>query len=378
MVYSFHDRTRDSTDSVQVFVLALTATVLGLSAYFASIFLPNLHHDFTIFSLVAPSWTILILVVLLIRSTPRLEVFCLFVTAVLWLTMGAWSSDTIGAVECFSMGNQRTPTKNGEISARTYCYDSKVIEAFSWTIFICLVFFFIIIIALANKSQVMGRPFIWQEPIFELPWFGQAPGWPGVSYSAYPQMYGGGGPMMMGGTPGMMGGTPGMIYAGGNVIQQQPGHSVVIQPGVNGQPPTISQYPAVAAVFGGYAILQGIPQTMHALTMSQTSVAMFAISSLMVFIVLHHRRSGNVLTESQEEMILIGALGLFSFAVLVAWRAITQQGVVGITGETSLTDATSKSRGGSARWPSRLTGRRRPWPCPPGDDYCVVEEWSYF
>ncbi|ETW83943.1 hypothetical protein HETIRDRAFT_170409 [Heterobasidion irregulare TC 32-1] len=106
---------------------------------------------------------------------------------------------------------------------------------------------------------------------------------------------------------------------------------------------------------------------------------MLAISCLLVFVVLHHRRSGNVLTESQEEMILIGALGLFWFAVLVAWRAINQQGSVGITDEVRLPApaATTPVRGG-ARRPSGMTGRRRPWPCSPDDVYCVVEEWSYF
>ena len=129
-----------------------------------------------------------------------------------------------------------------------------------------------------------------------------------------------------------------------------------------------------------------------------------------------------MLTESQEEMILIGALGLFWFgaspftssspvlrahtpshkireirvcvcaralerrsetnfalAVLVAWRAISQQGSVGITDEVRLPApaATTPVRGG-ARRPSGMTGRRRPWPCSPDDVYCVVEEWSYF
>ena len=123
-----------------------------------------------------------------------------------------------------------------------------------------------------------------------------------------------------------------------------------------------------------------------------------------------------MLTESQEEMILIGALGLFWFgassftssrlarahpltqgtcvraraletrsetdfvlAVLVAWRAISQQGSIGITDEVRLPApaATTPARGG-ARRPSGMTGRRRPWPCSPDDVYCVVEEWSYF
>src|SRR5882762_10644143 len=102
---------------------------------------------------------------------------------------------------------------------------------------LCAVTFYLIfVIKLATQSQAMGRPFIWREHINDLPWFGQAPGYPGLSYSSYPQSYGGYPAMYppgMVGSPGMIG-NPGMMYGGGNVIQQQPGHSVVIQPGYNG------------------------------------------------------------------------------------------------------------------------------------------------
>jgi len=225
-----------------VFVFLLSGTVLGITAFFASEFLPQLHHDFTIFSLVVPSFTIFIFFILLLSSQPRIEAFFLFIAAVLWLTMGAWSADTIGSTECFSLGDQTTPTKNGETSARAYCYESKVIEAFSWAIFILLTFFLIFVITLANRSQVLGRPFIWREDINDLPWFGQAPGYPGVSYSAYPQGGYGGYPAPY---PGPMMGAPDMVYAGGNVVQQQPGHSIVIQPGSNGMPAQVSQVPGI-------------------------------------------------------------------------------------------------------------------------------------
>lgn len=35
------------------------------------------------------------------------------------------------------------------------------------------------------------------------------------------------------------------MMGGGYVVQQNPGHSVVIRPGVNGQAPTVTQVPGV-------------------------------------------------------------------------------------------------------------------------------------
>lgn len=84
----------------------------------------------------------------------------------------------------------------------------------------------------------MGRYDIWREDIRELPWFGQAPGYPGASYASYSQ-YGNRG------YPGSYGQSYSQYptsYAG-NVVQQQPGHSLVIQPGMNGGAPTVQQVP---------------------------------------------------------------------------------------------------------------------------------------
>ncbi|KAA1466384.1 hypothetical protein DENSPDRAFT_831200 [Dentipellis sp. KUC8613] len=103
---------------------------------------------------------------------------------------------------------------------------------------------------------------------------------------------------------------------------------------------------------------------------------MLAIASLMVFIVAHHRRNGEVLSQSQEELILVSALGLFWFAVLMAWRAMNQGGGPGQAGELNVPSTSSSSAG---LQPERaFTGGRRPWPCSSDDYYCVVEEWSYY
>jgi hypothetical protein len=45
--------------------------------------------------------------------------------------------------------------------------------------------------------------------------------------------------------------------------------------------------------------------------MTQTSIAMLAIASLMFMITLQHRREAHLLTQTQEEMALIAGFGLF-------------------------------------------------------------------
>jgi len=133
----------------------------------------------------------------------------------------------------------------------------------------------------------------------------------------------------------------------------------------------------VASILTGSLLLWTLPSNMRAYTLAQTSVAILAIGSLMVFIVAHHRRSGQVFTQDQEEMILIGAFGLFWFAFLVAWRAIRQQwsfeGEMGIGG--SVPNAPRRQPGFTGN-----AGRERykSWPCSRYDVDCVVEEWSYY
>lgn len=231
-----------------VAILLLSATVLGISAYLASVFLPNLHRDFTIFGIVVPSLTIVSFLIILSWSQPRVDVVFLFILGVLWLAMGAWSADIMGNTQCDSLSGT-VPTKDGSISARSYCYEMRVIEAFSWMLFALFVIFLWILISLTTRAQALGRPYAWSEPIIELPWFGQWPGWmegesgggyayPAGSYPGTPYQ----GQMPMG-----YGGQPGQAMGGGYVVQQNPGHSVVIQPGANGQAPVITQVPGMVS-----------------------------------------------------------------------------------------------------------------------------------
>jgi len=205
-------------------VILLSGAVLGISVYFATIFLPNLHHDYSIYALVPPSWTIFIFILALVGSTPRLDAIYLFISGILWLTLAAWSSDILGATQCDALGGARIATKHGTMSARSYCDLSKVLEAFSWAIFCLITLYFMFLMSLATRSVAMGSPSIWSENIIELPWFGQAPGYPGFGYAQYSSQSGRGYA-----TSGPYSQYPGTTY-GGNVYQQQPGQTLVIQP----------------------------------------------------------------------------------------------------------------------------------------------------
>ncbi|KAH0587545.1 hypothetical protein H2248_006325 [Termitomyces sp. 'cryptogamus'] len=208
-------------------VFLLSATVLGLAAHFANLFLPRLHPEFTIFSLVVPSLTLLVFLVSIQWAQPRTEAPMLFVVGTLWLAMGAWSTDIIGTVQCDGLAGQRTATKNGGMSAQVFCHEMKVIQAFSWMLFCINVLGLLFLFRLVNLAQTYGRFDIWREPIRELPWFGEAPGF----YNTHTQQ----GPMMQ--------------YPAGYPYGQQPmgamhpGRTIVIQPGVNGQPATVTTVP---------------------------------------------------------------------------------------------------------------------------------------
>ncbi|KLO14970.1 hypothetical protein SCHPADRAFT_287356 [Schizopora paradoxa] len=65
------------------------------------------------------------------------------------------------------------------------------------------------------------------------------------------------------------------------------------------------------AILGAHQLIRHLPDTVHILTLTQTSVAIVALSSLMLFTVAHHQRGGRMMTQTQEEMVLIGAFGLF-------------------------------------------------------------------
>jgi len=176
-----------------VAVFLLSGTVLGLAAHFANIFLPHLHPDFTIFALLIPALTIFIFLLSLQFAQPRTEAVALFILWALWLAMAAWATDIISPTQCDALTSQTMPTKNGTIRQREYCYEMKVIQAFSWMLFVLFSLAFVILHALVSQAQRFGRPDIWREPIQELGWFHEMPGYYNhgqqgmVQYPMYPQ-----------------------------------------------------------------------------------------------------------------------------------------------------------------------------------------------
>ncbi|KAJ7700112.1 hypothetical protein B0H17DRAFT_925803, partial [Mycena rosella] len=80
-----------------------------------------------------------------------------------------------------------------------------------------------------------------------------------------------------------------------------------------------------------------------------------------------HRREGHLLTQTQEEMLLVFCFGLFWMAALLGWRALRAQG-----GHPS-------SSAGQMLEPAGISGQAvRPYPCSIDDVYCVVEDYTFF
>lgn len=119
---------------------------------------------------------------------------------------------------------------------------------------IIVAIFFVIVANLTTIAvQRGGRPYAWREPMIELPWYGEWPGYSGGPGSAYPTVHMAEGGMVHTAYPGAVvpqpiptGGpvtTMPVMQDGGYVVQQQPGYSMIITPGVGGQAPTIQQVP---------------------------------------------------------------------------------------------------------------------------------------
>jgi len=213
-----------------VATFALSGVILGLAAHFATIFLPGYHHDFIIFSLIVPSLTILIFLLQIQWAQPQTEIVTLPILTILWLTEASWATDIIGWIQCDSLNGQTIPTAKGRTGFQSYCYEMKVIQAISWAQFCAFIIAFIVFVKLVNQAQRFGNWQIWTAPIQDMPWFGEGAG--NMSYAGhgmgYPQ------------SAGMYPQSPGMYYPG---PMTQPGNSIIIQPGINGAPPTVTQIP---------------------------------------------------------------------------------------------------------------------------------------
>ena len=50
-------------------------------------------------------------------------------------------------------------------NAQAFCYQMKVVQAFSWAIFVACVLALYILFQLVGQAQRFGRYYIWREPI---------------------------------------------------------------------------------------------------------------------------------------------------------------------------------------------------------------------
>jgi len=108
----------------------------------------------------------------------------------------------------------------------------------------------------------------------------------------------------------------------------------------------------------------------HAIHLTQTTVAILAISALMFLVTMHHRREGHLLTQQQEEMVLIVGFALFWMAALLAWRALSQNSGLG-DGPAAGSHGVGNAMGRGGRRPS--SGH-----CGKDDIYCIIEEYYYY
>jgi len=131
---------------------------------------------------------------------------------------------------------------------------------------------------------------------------------------------------------------------------------------------------ALVIVFGGYQLVSSLPASHNVFNFAQTSVAVLALAALVFLVAQHHMREGHLLTQTQEEMILIGGFGLFWIAMLIAYQAYRSR-ALGPTGGGALTPSTVDVRGAGQEGNKGGGGGQRP--CSPDAAYCVVEEWSY-
>jgi len=209
------------------FVFAFTAIVLGIDAHFASIFFPHLHHDFVLFTLIIPSFTLVVLLVLSLRSQPRWDVFFTFLLSMLWLAQAAYAVDVIGHVECDALSGTTTPTRTGTMAADTYCRQMKVIEAFSWANFILLILSFVALLNLTLRVHARGDLGIWGASVSELPFFHEQVGGSTNGYNGHHGGYPAGSQASYG-YPNVR------TYGPTEPIYQLPGHSVVLTTAADG------------------------------------------------------------------------------------------------------------------------------------------------
>jgi len=225
-----------------VAIILLSGGVIGIAVHFSVLFPSSFHHSFDTYAIIAPAVTIIALIIILLRSTPSYDCITMFILVILWLTMGAWSTDVIGNTQCESLTGQQIPTKSGQTSSQGWCQQMKVIEAFSWAIFGILTICIIVVICLVVRLFSMGTQGVWGQSVAELDWFSNP-------YSRFANGMG------MGGMGGGMGGMGGMgMGAGTGMAGAGMGNAGMMGANSMAQPVTaMSQNPGMGMGMAGAA-----------------------------------------------------------------------------------------------------------------------------
>ncbi|CEL59544.1 hypothetical protein RSOLAG1IB_03477 [Rhizoctonia solani AG-1 IB] len=210
------------------------SVVLGICAYLTSRLFSSGIHDFLIFSLVTSAFTIVVFVLLALRSQPRIDAAVMFILVVLWLTMGAYSQDVIGHVFCYSLRGDTIPAKNDTtISAEKYCRQMKTVLAFSWANFVFLALWLVGLLTVVIRIYARGNHDVWGNSMSDVTILTESPIIKTGEYPMSPSSN----------PPGVLPNTPGQTHVyypsppnisgplQPQIIQQQPGHSVIIRNG---------------------------------------------------------------------------------------------------------------------------------------------------
>jgi len=204
--------------SAYMWCIVCALSVLGIAAHQATLYLGIwAQRPYIIYALVCSCLTVLGLAALCLRSQPRWDVTGIAILAILWLALGAYSTDVIGYVQCETLVGERKPTSNGgSSSAMAWCREIKAIMAFSYFTFGVLLVCLIILLGLIINLHARGQYNFWRYSMSDMPWFGQY-----EEGRGYPMQYG-----------------PPQPQYSGNVVYQQPGHNVIIEGGQVRQVPT--------------------------------------------------------------------------------------------------------------------------------------------
>jgi len=106
--------------------------------------------------------------------------------------------------------------------------------------------------------------------------------------------------------------------------------------------------------------------SLHAFQLTQMSIAILSISTLLFMIMMHHRMEGQMISQSQEEMAVIAIFALLWVAFLVGYKSYTMKQGGGNIGTSSGVPQVSQEL---PAWQD---------PCLGEGVHCIYEEYSYF